>query len=297
MGTIIHAVYEVFALHKKAQQDNQKTIKHEVFGEIAAVDPMSIDPQELYDQCWEYYTAKSHHEFTEKEKKEYFGHMCVIFGTPEDPRTQHIISTEEYIQFEIKEPWAKYQYFSEKKQKVISGYYKINAIVDLVVQEDEDTIKFQDFKTGARKCWITGKKKEYSDLYNDIQLNIYYHILKDRYPDKTVKICIYYNKDGGAFEFIFNKENRKETLKKLKNRIEEISSMIVPKKNRSYRCKWCFFSKVKLKDAPKERRRGQLDHVGEKMCLCSDIHERIKKDGINNVIRNFKKEDLETDGH
>lgn len=608
-GTIIHALFEILALHKKAQQDAKEFIEHEVYGgETKALEPMSIDTQDLFNQCWEYYTGKSTHKFSDKDKKEAYKWTGTVFGSSEDPRKLNIISTEQYIKFPIEESWAKYEYFSEKDQKIISGHYTINAIVDLIVREDDGAIKFIDWKaldintkiptlsgwttmgeikegeivfdqygqqckvigkskvkeapcykitfdnksevvcddahlwkldngstvsildlkikdkinvtkpivtkdielpidpyvlgmwlgdgrkrqgeicsgddfifeeikrrgyklgedissyssgaaqqktvyglstklramglinnkhipaiylrasffqrldllrglmdsdgnanpyrkqavftscdpnlslqvkellltlgqrpnrcktiqrgfgltveawpihfrpiginpfllprkadqiknewgpgkshrrlitsiekieqrtvqciavdspdntflctenfipthnSGQRKDWISGKKKEYADLFDDIQLNIYYYILKDMYPDETVKICIVYLKDGGAFDLIFTPESRRKTIGKVREKLEQVSATLLPQQNKSWKCKWCFFSKDKLPDAPLEYRKGKFDDIGEKMCICSDVHERLKKNGMNQTIRDLRVENPE----
>lgn len=606
-GTIIHAFFEILAKHKKAQQDNAVNITHQVFGEnpIPAEDPMQIDLDDLFDQCWEYYTKKSHNTFTEKDKKESREWAWTVFNTDEDPRKLHIISTEQYYSFPIEEEWAKYRYWSEEQNQEISGYYTINLIIDLIVQQDDTSIKFIDWKplclntkiptingwttmrdikvgdivfdqqgnqcsvigkskvnktkclkitfddkssvvcdkehlwklsdesvveaqnlkrldkinvtkplqindvelpidpyilglwlgdgrssggtitnadehiwteiekrgyvlgndisgkskqncqdrtiyglttklkelnlynnkhippiylrasvnqrlellrglmdtdgnvnsvrkqavfttvkkdlsdqvrelilslgqrvnqsnvishgfgcnsqvfplhfrpininpfliprkaerilpewgagkssvrriiqieeigehetqciavdspdntflctdymipthnSGQRKCWVTGKRKEYEDLYEDIQLNIYNYILHKLYPDKVIHVCIVYLKDGGSFDLIYTPESRTKTLQRVRDQFYKAREIILPEQNKSFKCKWCFYSKYKLPKATTEYRKGQFDDVGESMCLCSDVYHRISTFGLNDAIRQIRAE-------
>lgn len=293
-GTIVHNFFEILALHKKAQQENQKTIKNKVYGTepVQAEDPMQIDIDDLFDKCWNYYVEKSIHKYDDKLKKETFGWAKSALDTNEDPRKLHIISAEQYYSFLIEEPWAKYEYWSNTENKVISGYYTVNLIIDLIVQNPDGSVKFIDWKTAQRKDWITGKRKEYEDLYKDIQLNIYNYVLHKIYPDKTVHVCIVYLKDGGAFDFIFTPKSREDTLKRVKKQMERARAITIPRQVKSYKCRWCFYSKGKLPDAPKEYRKGQFDDIGETMCLCSDIHERIKKDGISKTSQDLYKKEV-----
>lgn len=153
IGTIIHAVYEICALHKKAQQDGVTEISHEVYGDdpIPAEDPMQVDIDELWETCWAYYVKhtdnpKGEAGFTPALKREYRKHMDTIWDSELDPRQLNIIATEQRIKVEIKEPWAKYIYWSTEREKEVSGYYAINAIVDLIVRNPDGTIRFIDWK-------------------------------------------------------------------------------------------------------------------------------------------------------
>jgi hypothetical protein len=61
-----------------------------------------------------------------------------------DPRFSKIISPEQRFEFEIKEDWAKYEYFL--KGKKLEGYLKLKGTIDLVTEVDENTIEIRDWK-------------------------------------------------------------------------------------------------------------------------------------------------------
>lgn len=144
--------------------------------------------------------------------------------------------------------------------------------------------------TGQRKDWVTGTVKEYDDLFKDIQLNIYHYCLRQLYPDiNNFIVNIFYIKDGGPFDLIFDKKQADETLSKLKKQFMKIREITIPKLSRTWKCKkFCHYSKLILPDAPPEFRKNQLDEIGVPMCACAHLHELIKLNGINKVTQDYK---------
>lgn len=145
--------------------------------------------------------------------------------------------------------------------------------------------------SGSRKDWITGEVKDYDKLYNDIQLNIYHYCLRRLYPQtKNFIVTIFYTKDGGPFDLVFEEKNAQETLERLKKQFRKISEIEIPKLSRTWKCKnFCYYSKLKLDNAPNEFRKNQLDEMGAPMCACSHLHELVKLNGTSQVIKDFKK--------
>jgi hypothetical protein len=144
--------------------------------------------------------------------------------------------------------------------------------------------------SGSRKDWITGELKDHDKLYKDIQLNIYHYCLRRLYPNiKNFIVTIFYTKDGGPFDLVFEEKNAAETLERLKKQFRKISEIEIPKLTRTWKCKkFCYYSQLKLKDAPNEFRKNQLDEVGSSMCACSHLHELVKINGTTKVIQDLK---------
>lgn len=286
-GTFVHEFLEILALYKMAQQDGKTTLNNG-YEEVPAIDPMMVNIDDLFKYLTERFKFKN--TFKPADLKDCRKWIDVALASNEDPRKLNIVSPEHKFSLEIDEPWANYIY-EDSDGKPQKGKYRINGIIDLITKVDDTTYKLIDWKTGARKDWLTGQVKEYDDLYKDIQLNIYYYCLSKLYPNiKNFIITIFYLKDGGPYDLAFDPSNEVLILAKLKAQFQKIASVTVPKLSRTWKCqKFCFYSKLVLPDAPMEFRKKQLDEVGTKMCACTHLHELIKLQGINKVTKDFKK--------
>jgi hypothetical protein len=86
-----------------------------------------------------------------------------------------------------------------------------------------------------------------------------------------------------------------ETMQLLKQKIIEIRGNERPQQNRTFRCKWCPYSKFSFKDAPKEIRKGQLTQPGSLMPMCSQIDYMADYQNIGQLTRLYKYTKIEND--
>jgi hypothetical protein len=285
-GTATHLFLEFLALLKKAHQEKKEKIELPI-GETEALDPFDIDIDDLFDKTFRYFSEKE--GLPESFRDEVYKNVMVALESDDDPRKNTVVATEQYFSIEIPLPWASYTYST--KDEALKGSVRINGIIDLIYQTGPDTYRIVDWKTNkSRKDWVTGKMKEYADFQEDIQLNTYNMVVRHLYPEvPNFEICIFFLKAGGPFDYVFPESAIAGTLKEFKTQINKIRETGVPKQNKSFRCKWCPFYQMKLDNAPVETRAKQFDEIGEKMCACSQIHQEIKKDGINVVVDKYKK--------
>ena len=126
--------------------------------------------------------------------------------------------------------------------------------------------------TGKRLNWATGKEKTYNDLQKDTQLLLYYYAIKNLYPDYDFYVSIYYINDGGLFEIPFGESDYLKAENMLRQKFDYIRSVQVPRQisptQSGFKCeKLCNFSQL-------------LDNG---KTICSDVHDRIRKEGIDTV--------------
>lgn len=287
-GTLVHGVLEYLALLKKMDQDSISEINHDSFGVIKAEKIDDINADEIFSKVTEIFLKTAANKFDDKDIAECKKGVYAVLNAHENPLKQKIISTEHKFSIEIDEPWADYVVNTEEGEK--KGRYRINGIIDLIIEVDKDTIKFLDYKTGQRKDWITSERKDYDKLMKDIQLNIYHYCIRKLYPNYTNYILsIFYTKDGGAFDLVFSEKDLDTTLKKLKDQFYRIRDIWIPKQNKTWKCeKFCFYRKLKLEGAPAEFRKGEFDEINAPMCACSHINMLVKTHGIDKVTRDMK---------
>jgi len=285
-GTMVHFFFEVLASIKKAFDAKEKTVTIKGFREVEVVDPYSLNVDELFEEIYNKFVQDNNLEFDEEDKKECRKHIDAVLGTDEDVRGLKIISTEHKFSVDLEYEWA---YFLDLEGN--PSYLKINGVIDLVTELDEKTLKFIDYKTGQRKDWIKGTRKEYADMADDIQLHMYDMVLRKLYPQyENFHVCIIWTKDGGAYDFVFSPQSAEKTLSKIRERYESIRDSLVPRLNRTWKCKkFCTYGQESLPDAPVEYRRNQLNDIGQPMCMCSHLHAAIKKEGIVAVTEKYKK--------
>jgi ATP-dependent helicase/DNAse subunit B len=286
MGTCVHLFLEYLALLKKAHQENIKEIELEGLGKYEVVDPFAINTDELFEAVFNYYSKKD--ELPESYRLQCYKHIQAALESSDDPRKNYVVSTEYEFSIEIPLPWASYSYEGKDAQK--KGYIKINGIIDLIYKLDDDTYKIVDWKSSkSRKDWVTGVLKGHDEFEKDIQLKIYDMVLKSLYPEiKNFHICIFFTVAGGPFDLVFSEDSPAETMKEIKKQVNKVRNISVPKQNKSFRCKFCPFYKMKLEGALIENRRNQFDEIGQEMCACSHIHSMLKEGKHNDVITKYK---------
>jgi len=200
LGTIIHHVLEIMA---RAKRTGHHKLKDKY-----------IDPKYLLDICWKRYTDEEadRFQFTNADYKFCVKSIDKVLTSLYNPLDLNVIKTEQRFKIPITKPGFEFEYHDLATKQVKKGQYEIRGTVDLITQSGKDSIEIVDWKTGKRRCWISGKDKDHESLRDDIQLRLYDLAVSLLYPNyEHIMFTIYYINDGGPFTVAFTPEDREET--------------------------------------------------------------------------------------
>lgn len=300
-GTIVHAVLEMLAKAKlQHQQGKDICIEHESLGEpLCASDLWDFDIPALVYNTYDWYTTTkfSHQDWKNQDLVECQKWTGMVVDGPYDPRNKNVWSTEQYFKIPLNKDWATYEHVNEDgstERRPLS----VTGIIDVVYYHDDiNCLESNDYKTGRqRKCFITGKEKDYDALMKDPQLRIYHWAMKKLYPEREhFLISIYYMRvDESPITLTFSDKDYEETEDMIYARFKDIIDTQIPVLNKSWRCKrFCPFGKQSFSEEEHgikpmiEYRVGQLNKPGEKMCMCSQVNLKVHKIGIDKVTEEY----------
>lgn len=288
-GNGLHKALELLGLCKFAEQNKKKTIENEIFDKPVKIS--SITPDKAFELGWAHYKKLSpdfpdwDDEKTIKKYKKMYDALLSYKSGAYNPLNLDIVQPEQFFEFEVKEPWAKYEYVINGE--VLSGYLKLRGTVDLIIRNEYDGFSALDWKTGRRVNWGIGewfnpKVKEYSDLKKDKQLLLYYYSLVKLLGTYNISSIIYYLQDGGPYEFHFDEQTYISAEKMIKESFERINSIKVPKLTKNTgnpaenyynkrKCGWCDFNKIWPK-------------VSTKQTVCEHFRTEIVQLGMDKVL-------------
>lgn len=292
-GTIVHKVLEILAVIQKAYQDNLNTITDDIIGNIS-VTTYNLDTiiQQVYDH---YSKTNSHHKWSNKDFKDCkeWIYKAINFNNGMfDPRNRYILYPEKHFDFEIKKPWAKYEFDTDNGK--INGFLSLKGTIDLLTCVNENTIEIIDWKTGRRLDWATGQEKTQEKLENDPQLRIYHYAISHLFPDiEHIIFSIYFINDGGPFSICFDKKDLIKTEDMLRTKFDTIKRNKKPKLHKSWMCnKLCHFGKTTFENTSilpiLEYRDDQICNKGSFMTKCEQIKHDLELDGMQSVITKYK---------
>lgn len=197
-----------------------------------------------------------------------------------DPRFLNIKCAEEHFDFKIDKPWANYKHVINGKET--SGTFSIKGTIDLMIEEDSETLVVQDYKTGKRLDWNTDppEEKTFEKLCKDKQLMLYFYAVNKMFPEyKKIKIRIFFIRSGGDFTIEFDKNKDLYILEKvLENHFKEVKATEIPtmvdETHKNMKCKYlCGYFKNKM--------------PGSTQCVCDFIHNETVINGIDYVVDNY----------
>ena len=281
-GTIVHKVMECLAHTKLAHQKGEGTINDDALGFMDVSDFEYVYSNDFVDELvnlsYEHYTSKSDHHYTPrhfKDCKKWSYEAITYCEKAFDPRNRNIVAPEGSFDFEIDEPWAKYEY-SLEDGRVLSGNLSMKGTIDLITEVRPGVYEVIDWKTGRRLDWATGQEKTFKKLTTDPQLRIYHYALTKMYPDIDQFIMtIYFIKDGGPYTLAFTKDDLSDTMEMLKSRFEEIKRTNRPRLVKSWKCtKFCHFGKT-------SHCSGEIDpRTGNPYTICEFVAKKVRNKGI-----------------
>ena len=291
-GTIVHKALEIMAVAKKAKQDGLSSFVDDILGEVPS---SGYDLNDITERIYTYYsTAFSYHNWQPKDLKDCINWTwkAVKFNDGMfDPRKRNVVEAEPHFDFEVDEPWAKYEY--NLNDEKINGTLSMKGTIDLVTKVDDGFYEIVDWKTGRRLDWATGEEKTFAKLTKDPQLRIYHYAASQLYPEADqIMITIYFINDGGPFSICFTKKDMPETKKMIRKKFEEIKSTRIPRLKRSWKCsKICHqgMSTFEGTDVHPmlETRHGKVTPYGQVMTKCEQVRYEIEKKGMDRIVSEY----------
>lgn len=280
-GNATHKALELLARKKLAQQRGETVFSSEE--PVGTHVVSSFTPDDALDIGWNYYTKvrAPHWDWTSADYRDCkkWMHAALEYNDGMfSPLKRTVLQPEQYFDFIVEADWAKYRHrnpFGDDPQ-YIEGHLGLKGTVDLVCAVDncEDVVEYIDWKTGARKCWVTGTMKDYGKLRDDPQLRLYHYALSRLYPKaRSIIMTIFFLADGGPFSLPFSREDLAVTEQMLAKRLRDISENELPKRIKpNFRCGWCFYEKSKFVHPD-----GREDEKN----ICDYMHGELLQLGLN----------------
>lgn len=291
-GNAVHKALELLGLRKFAQQNGHKIIENEALDRPYELDEITTD--KAFNVGWSHYKGLSPHYPEWNDKKtidkylKMYNALLKFKKGRYNPLNLDIVQPEQFFEFEVQKPWAKYEYTIAGE--TISGYLKLRGTVDLIIRNEDGSYSSLDWKTGRRVDWGIGewhnpKVKEYEDLEKDNQLLLYYYSLVNMLKTYDISSIIYYLQDGGPYEFCFDESTYKKAELMIKKEFEEFNNIKVPKLTKNLgntaekfynnrKCGWCDFSKIQPK-------------INTKKSVCEHFRTEIVELGMDKVLDKY----------
>lgn len=283
LGSITHKALELLARKKLAMQNGEKHFRDEEMSKEWPI--VGFTPDQAVDAAWNYYTKEkdSLYEWDPADLRRIrrLTEEVLTYNDGQyNPLKRKVVVPEQYFDFTIDEPWAKYAFTLPNGQK-IEGQLALKGTVDLVCEVDgfPGILELVDWKTGKRLDWATGEKKEWKKLRVDPQLRIYHYALSRLFPQaKEIFVTIFWIADGGPYSLPFCREDLAETEKMIRKRFEEVRSITRPKQSRTWKCdSFCHY--------------GTNKHESGKT-LCNHYHGELMQLGLDKMMKKHAKGDV-----
>lgn len=280
-GNAVHKALELLARYKFAIQNNQSQFTDDELGSFNVAD---FNSDVALDCAWKYIQEVAHHHTWEQadfnDCRKWMYEALEWRGGMFSPLKREIVAPEQYFEFEIKEPWAAYDY-TLPDGNTISGYLGLKGTIDLMVKQGNN-LEMIDWKTGLRLDWSNFQPKTYEKLMDDPQLRIYHYAASRLYPDvDNIFVTIFFLQDGGPESMCFTKEDLKVTEEMLRRRFNAIRNTIRPKLvYPSKKCNFCYYKKVDIEGKP-------IDDYNQSMC--KTISNEVVSLGLDKVMKKYGK--------
>lgn len=295
---------ECLAAAKKALQDGLDHFEDKEVTGVVYFKPDALFQdgmvEFLFEQSYKYYTERSTHVYTEKDKAEIrkwtYKPLQLLNGAF-DPRNRNVIMPELHFDFTIDEPWAFYDYDLPTGEK-LSGQLALKGTIDLITEVAPRVYESIDWKTGQRIDWGSNKEwpfniKTFEKLMVDPQLRIYHYAIHRTFPElEQVIPTIYFINDhgtkkqpvpGGVYTMAYKQSDIPDTLEMLRKGFEKTKNVRRPSLNKSWKCKsFCHFGKTAHPSGEINPRTG-LPHT-----ICSFVAKRVRDVGLEQVIKEEK---------
>lgn len=211
LGQIVHKVMEILGRRKKFKKHKKISILN--------------NPIHLLDVAFNSFKDKEGHiEFKDCDYRTCKKCLEWLLNNGYHPFNQNVIDTERNFEVSIEKPGFNYEFSDYKTNKLITGFFKIRGIIDLVVQKNKDTINIIDYKTGKYiSDWATGKEKDEEAFKKDLQLRMYYLAARLLYPNyKNYEFTVVYCQLGKVFNVEFGEDDYLVILDNIRRHFKKI---------------------------------------------------------------------------
>lgn len=250
VGNVVHKALELLARQKLAVQLGQETFSDDELG--FSYPAGSVTPEVALDSGYRHYsTLQTHHEWTDEDRDlawQYLQHTLNFNGGMFDPRLRDVVEPELFFDIELPYDWAEYEQYDPYLQKMVRGRHGVKGTMDLLTRIRPGLLELVDWKTGARKNWITHAEKSLDSLHKDFQLLLYFWVLCRLYPNDDIVVTIFYVRDGGPFTLSLTRDKHLPlVVDMMRDRFAEIRrtqapSRILGKPRDHWRCeRLCHF--------------------------------------------------------
>ena len=279
IGSIVHKALEILAHRKLSEQNGVVSFFDAELDNSFTVN--AVTPEAATEASYHYYVGLKEYDYKDTDYRDCLklvNNVLLWRGGMFSPLKQKILSAEQYFDFTIEKPWAKYKYGE------VEGYLSVKGTLDLIVERPQGVLEIVDWKTGKPMFdWNTGKDKTYADLYKDPQLRLYHYAASRLYPDaKQIFLTIFYIKDA-PYSICFEEKDIAETEKMIEKKYNEIRHTQRPKLiYPDWRCsKLCYFGKNSFEGPTTDY----------KQSICNVVKNEVLTLGIDRVTENRRKAD------
>lgn len=291
-GTVCHDVLEAIAICEMLKSSGQKTKKYKSFGILR----QKYSIETLFDKIFEFHKKQNQHlKWQDKDKEEAWSFLTTSFGHKFFPDQHHeIIQPERYFRLPITKPWAEFSTLEDGE--IIKNNLCITGKIDIVFRDDDGVLNYLDYKFGKKPYdWAKYKDYKYEDMFDNIQLCLYYWAIKQLYTEDKVKTHIWYPRTGDCWTYEFTDEQIKKAMDKVKYCFLKLKGVQKPSPTYKSHCNMCYFRKASFEDLGRRdlcinaNGSEKFKDIDGKASACDSIVKFFSARSVNQVIENCKK--------
>jgi Holliday junction resolvase-like predicted endonuclease len=238
-GTLCHLCLELMAKAKRV---------HRLKGKRGKPKGKRVNPEYLLDIVFKRFQKNSRFNLGDEEKefcrKQVQNALAVPFINPLNLK---VLRTEHQFEITIKKPGFLIQGTGE--------YLKLRGTIDLITEQDKNTIHIIDYKTGKSTDWITGEDKTHEKLKTDTQLRMYDLAIKYLYPKYKNRIfTLFFTQESKPVTISYDSDEWIKTLEEFRGIFKQIQSnnnptrLIDIKVSDQWKCNYvCQFGELAVK--------------------------------------------------
>lgn len=240
IGNMSHKALELMASAVLAQKQGKNSIKEDIIGEVPVADILN-SPKHTFDLAKKILVTQTpHHQWFPYDYEDAFNYFQRTINYNNrlfDPRQRNVIATESRFDIPIDELWSHYSF--KVGDEVIQGNLHIKGTIDLIFEENTDTLELFDLKTGKTTTFPEGEEKSYVDVANDIQFLLYHYAAKQLFPEYKYFIStVFYAQFNKPFTVAFSDEDINKCKTLLRQKFEKITNTQKTTLHKGWWCKY-----------------------------------------------------------
>ena len=292
-GTVCHNVLEAVALCEQLKQRGEKEIENEVFGTLKK----KYTIKTLFNKAFKYSKENNPHlKWNQADKDETWEFLATSFGHKFFPdQHKEIIQPEQYFRIPIQEDWARYSYL-DSDGELKEDRLMITGKIDIMFRDHDSSLNYLDYKFGAKPMnWNKFKEYKYEDMYENIQLCLYYWAVKQLRPEEDPITHIWYPRAKKLWTYCFTEKQIHTAMSKVKAGFEKLKFANKADPNYGARCNMCYFRRVSFADLGRPELcmpANGTEHfklVNDKPSVCDNMVKFFSARSVEQIIDNCKK--------